>query len=70
MRDKQLTALGHIMKRIRRLQMNIKYNPSFGQITGLQKKMDMIYIQELSSQITHDNRKTGDKMSEGTKGNR
>ena len=36
-----------------RLQINIKYNHSFGQNTGLQKKLDMTCKQQVSSQITH-----------------
>ena len=40
-------------KHIERLQMNTKYNPSFGQSTGLQKNLDVARKQKVSSQITH-----------------
>ena len=37
--------------------MNINYNHSFGQNTGLWKKLDMTHKQKESSQIAHDNKK-------------
>jgi hypothetical protein len=36
--------------------MNIKYNHTFGQNTGLRKKLDVTCKQQESSQITHDNK--------------
>jgi len=45
--------------------LRVKYNPSFGQNTELQKKMDTTCKQNASWQITQDNKKTTHQKMEG-----